>query len=117
MWACYHDLIVINHTNKEVHTHFNPTQYKETASKYDFSKIVPFAEDTQGNVCSGSILFLKAIAKLEFKNLPGDKRFKDRAQADWVSESCKGLYSRSRLLKLVVLSIIVFKNIKFIITY
>ena len=55
------------------------------------SVIVPFAVDTQGNFCSVAILFLKAVAKLKFKNIPGNKRFKDRARANWVSETCRNI--------------------------
>ena len=28
------------------------------------------------------------MANLKFKNMPGDKRMKDRAQSEWVSETC-----------------------------
>ena len=55
------------------------------------SVIVPFSVDTQGNFCSVAILFLKSIAKLKFKNMPGDSRLKDRAQSDWVSETCRNI--------------------------
>ena len=53
--------------------------------------IVPFSVDTQGNFCSVALLFLKWMAKLKFKNMPGDKRLKDRAQSDWVSETCRNI--------------------------
>ena len=53
--------------------------------------IIPFAVDTQGNFCSVALLFLKSIAKLKFKNMPGDSRLKDRAQSDWVSETCRNI--------------------------
>ena len=39
------------------------------------SVIVPFSVDTQGNFCSVALLFLKSMAKLKFKNMPGDKRW------------------------------------------
>ena len=41
--------------------------------------------------CSVALLFLKSIAKLKFKNMPGDSRLKDRAQSDWVSETCRNI--------------------------
>ena len=50
-----------------------------------------FDLDTQGNFCSVALLFLKSIAKLKFKNIPGDKRMKDRAQFEWVSETCRNI--------------------------
>ena len=53
--------------------------------------IIPFAVDTQGNFCSVALLFLKYIAKLKFKNMPGDSRLKDRAQSDWVSETYRNI--------------------------
>ena len=53
--------------------------------------IVPFAVDTQGNLCSVAILFLKSMAKLKFKDMPGDKRMKDLAQSNWVSETCRNI--------------------------
>ena len=53
--------------------------------------IIPFAVDTQGKFCSVALLFLKSIAKLKFKNMPGDSRLKDRAQSDWVSETCRNI--------------------------
>ena len=53
--------------------------------------IVPFAVDTQGNFCSVAILFLKSMAKLKFKDMPGDKRMKDLAQSNWVSETCRNI--------------------------
>ena len=55
------------------------------------SVIVPFSVDAQGNFCSVALLFLKSIAKLKFKNMPGDKRMKDRAQSEWVSETCRNI--------------------------
>ena len=53
--------------------------------------IVPFSVDTQGNFCSVALLFLKSMAKLKFKNMPGDKRLKDRAQSDWISKTCRNI--------------------------
>ena len=66
--------------------------------------IIPFAVDTQGNFCSVALLFLKYIAKLKFKNMPGDSRLKDRAQSDWVRETCR--IFKSRLLKQLLLIIV-----------
>ena len=52
---------------------------------------VPFSVDTQGKFCSVAILLLKSMAKLIFKNMPGDKRMKDLAQSNWVSETCRNI--------------------------
>ena len=40
---------------------------------------------------SFAILFLKSIAKLKFKDMPGDKRTIDLAQSNWVSETCRNI--------------------------
>ena len=60
-------------------------------SSHSTSVIVPFSVDTQGNFCSVAILFLKSMAKLKFKDMPGDKRMKDLAQSNWVSETCRNI--------------------------
>ena len=31
------------------------------------------------------------MAKLKFKDMPGDKRMKDLAQSNWVSETCRNI--------------------------
>ena len=32
-----------------------------------------------------------SMAKLKFKDMPGDKRMKDLAQSNWVSETCRNI--------------------------
>ena len=65
--------------------------FPSSPPKWSNPVIIPFAVDTQGNFCFVALLFLKSIAKLKFKNMPGDSRLKDRAQSDWVSETCRNI--------------------------
>ena len=88
-------VVVNNHifsaTNTKLHKYKRCHESAVLNGAQSNSVIVPFAVDTQGNFCSVAMIFLKEVAKLKFKNIPGDGAFKDQMRAIWVNTTCRNI--------------------------
>jgi hypothetical protein len=55
------------------------------------AQLIPNYESTQVAMEMHAIIFLKALAKVKFKKIPGSQEFRDLTASTWVNTTCRDI--------------------------